>query len=137
MVGHFLQPNRKSRSGSSNQSNGHAAHSASPPVSGAAAVGSSMAYSPHSAMSPSSRYSQPQAPYDAPSMAYMPPQNLTAEAVAALPPPGMFFGLQTSSLCLVLKTHPCLFDCFILFFNLSMLRLIWSFCSRIQSQKQL
>jgi hypothetical protein len=36
-----------------------------------------------------SRYSSSTSSYDVPSMPYMPPQNLTAEAVAALPPPGM------------------------------------------------
>jgi hypothetical protein len=30
-------------------------------------------------------------PYEVPTMPYMPPQNLTAEAVAALPPPGTKF----------------------------------------------
>jgi hypothetical protein len=57
-------------------------------------------YPQHSAMVSSSRYPvthqtatiAPPTTYDASpsSMQYMPPQNLTAEAVAALPPPGPF-----------------------------------------------
>ena len=89
MVGHFLHPNRKSRSGSSSGGSGsNSPHAASPP-SVAASVGASLAYSPHSAMSSTSRYPQSSSSYETAPMAYMPPQNLTAEAVAALPPPGM------------------------------------------------
>ena len=90
MVGHFLHPNRKNRSDSGDHSrtSSGAAHVAAPPS--VATVGASLAYNPPSAMSQTSRYTGASPSYDAASMAYMPPQNLTAEAVAALPPPGMF-----------------------------------------------
>lgn len=52
-----------------------------------------------------SRYTSPVSSYDVPSMPYMPPQNLTAEAVAALPPPGMIFHFLPSAGISVKASH--------------------------------
>eukprot|EP00980_Cylindrotheca_fusiformis_P010664 scaffold2381_cov128-Cylindrotheca_fusiformis.AAC.5 len=79
MVGHFLQTNRKPRSNHSAGSTPphHISSNRSNSVTGST-----------NPMSPS-RYASSASSYDVPSMPYMPPQNLTAEAVAALPPPGL------------------------------------------------
>ena len=100
MVGHFLHPNRRSRSstnsnGSNSSSNsvGSSSHSPHMPVSSpahpsaAAAIGASLAYNPHNNAIPSRHHAMP-SQQEGPIIPYMPPQNLTAEAVAALPPPG-------------------------------------------------
>ena len=103
MVGHFLHPNRKSRSSSSTSSSSTSSipHVASPTTTlTAAAASASGAYSnnnnnnsnsnhnPPSAMTSPSRYAGASTGFDVPTMPFVPPQNLTAEAVAALPPPG-------------------------------------------------
>jgi len=79
MAGRFLQPNRKVRTnGVSGDSTGShvASDIASNTSSGANTV-------------PMQHSTPPATAYTSSSIPYMPPQNLTAEAVAALPPPGL------------------------------------------------
>lgn len=97
MVGNFLHPNRKNRTTtttttperSAGTTNGRSSHlPATTPTASIGAVASAMNYNPHSTMLSSSRYASSSSSFDNPALPFMPPQNLTAEAVAALPPPG-------------------------------------------------
>lgn len=112
MVGHFLHQNRKSRTGSAS-TNGSSSSSSVNNVASLNAVtssspmASSVTYQPSGSASAASQGfgyypQQPNAaaappryaaaphpsPYDMSTMQYNAPQHLTAEAVAALPPPG-------------------------------------------------
>ena len=121
MVGHFLHPNRKSRSSSSTSSSSTSSipHVASPTTTlTAAAASASGAYSnnnnnnnnnsnsnhnPPSAMTSPSRYAGASTGFDVPTMPFVPPQNLTAEAVAALPPPGTSKIAYADAVCVWVK----------------------------------
>lgn len=99
MVGHFLHPNRKNRSSNNNSTTttnslssigrNQGTTTSSPEFTVSTASTTTLGYNPLSTMSSTSRYAASSTSYDAPSLPYMPPQNLTAEAVAALPPPGL------------------------------------------------
>jgi hypothetical protein len=66
-------------------------------------------------------------PYSFSSMQYSPPQNLTAEAVAALPPPGKSI---TSIMALAsFRSLQILIFCFRF-----LLRPLWSIINRVQPQ---
>jgi hypothetical protein len=142
MVGHFLQPNRKSRSNSGSTSSSSASSNphVAPPSSAAVASASVSTYNPPSAMAspPPSRYASASTAFDVPTMPFMPPQNLTAEAVAALPPPGTSSGMNWTTktvkrssqsvilcVCVPQPLYPLL---------PSLYRSLGSFCNRIQSQ---
>eukprot|EP00934_Nitzschia_sp_Nitz4_P001325 Nitzschia sp. Nitz4//scaffold111_size72815//43820//47217//NITZ4_005793-RA/size72815-snap-gene-0.109-mRNA-1//-1//CDS//3329533189//1325//frame0 len=89
MVGHFLHPNRKNRT-NNNSNNSLSATSASNNSSDSQDTNtgadiSSSNDGASNAMHPATNRYAP-ASFDMP---FMPPQNLTAEAVAALPPPGL------------------------------------------------
>ena len=96
MVGNFLHSTRTNRPNSTPERTSSTHPSPAPiPAASIGAIASSMNYNPYSVMSSTSRYAAASSSYNGHSVPYMPPQNLTAEAVAALPPPGKFHRCAT------------------------------------------
>ena len=85
MVGHFLHPSRKSRSTSSGTASSQSGNNAS------VGQGANAVHNAPMQDTVASRYvAHHETPFAGASVAapVVPPQNLSAEAVAALPPPG-------------------------------------------------